>query len=150
MAKHRDIQFAAMPWRIGEGGRRQIMLLTSRETQRWIIPKGWPVKGRKPAEVASQEAYEEAGLIGQIVGKRPLGNFHYQKQLAKRVLLCEVRVFSFRVDRQLDDWPEKSQRETQWFDAGEAATLVLEDGLAGLITRFAGSYVRFVASRKSR
>jgi len=150
MAKHRDIQFAAMPWRIGEGGRRQIMLLTSRETQRWIIPKGWPVKGRKPAEVASQEAYEEAGLIGQIVGKRPLGNFHYQKQLAKRVLLCEVRVFSFRVDRQLDDWPEKSQRETQWFDAGEAATLVLEDGLAGLISRFAGSYVRFVASRKSR
>jgi len=126
------------------------MLLTSRETQRWIIPKGWPVKGRKPAEVASQEAYEEAGLIGQIVGKRPLGNFHYQKQLAKRVLLCEVRVFSFRVDRQLDDWPEKSQRETQWFDAGEAATLVLEDGLAGLISRFAGSYVRFVASRKSR
>jgi 8-oxo-dGTP pyrophosphatase MutT (NUDIX family) len=150
MAKRQDLQFAAMPWRIGEGGRRQIMLLTSRETQRWIIPKGWPVKGRKPAEVASQEAYEEAGLVGQIVGKRPLGNFHYQKQLAKRVLLCEVRVFSFRVERQLDDWPEKDQRETQWFDASEAATMVLEDGLAGLISRFAGASVRFVATRKSR
>src|SRR5580704_4296560 len=128
MAKHRDVQFAALPWRIGEGGRRQIMLLTSRETQRWIIPKGWPMKGRKPAEVASQEAYEEAGLIGQIVGKRPLGNFHYEKQLATRGVLCEVRVFSFRVDRQLDDWPEKSQRETKWFDASEAATLVEEAG----------------------
>ncbi len=150
MAKRQDLQFAALPWRIGEGGRRQIMLLTSRETQRWIIPKGWPMKGRKPAEVASQEAYEEAGLVGQIVGKRPLGNFHYQKQLAKRVLLCEVRVFSFRVERQLDDWPEKDQRETQWFDASEAATMVLEDGLAGLISRFAGASVRFVATRKSR
>jgi 8-oxo-dGTP pyrophosphatase MutT (NUDIX family) len=150
MAKRQDLQFAAMPWRIGEGGRRQIMLLTTRETQRWIIPKGWPMKGRKPAEVASQEAYEEAGLIGQIVGKRPIGNFHYQKQLAKRTLLCEVRVFSFRVERQLDDWPAKSQRVTQWFDASEAAALVLEDGLAGLISRFAGASVRFMASRKSR
>ena len=76
-------QFAALPWRISEGGTRQIMLLTSRETRRWVIPKGWPMKKRKPAEVARQEAYEEAGLIGQIVGKRPVGNFHYEKRLAK-------------------------------------------------------------------
>src|SRR3984885_648182 len=107
MAKHRDVQFAALPWRIGEGGRRQIMLLTSRETQRWIIPKGWPMKGRKPAEVASQEAYEEAGLVGHVVGKRPIGSFHYQKQLTNKERLCQVLVFSYRVDRQLDDWPEK-------------------------------------------
>src|SRR6202161_1860942 len=144
-----DVQFAALPWRIGAGGRRQIMLLTSRETGRWVIPKGWPMKGRKPAEVASQEAYEEAGLIGQIVGKRPLGNFHYQKQLAKQERLCQVRVFSFRVERQLADWPEKAHRGTAWFDAAEAATLVAEGGLAGIIERFAGSQVRFVAFGKS-
>ena len=114
MAKHKfdgTLQFAALPWRIGEGGTRQIMLLTSRETHRWVIPKGWPMKGRKPAEVASQEAYEEAGLIGQVVGKRPLGNFHYEKRLAKRAIICEVRVFLFRVERQLDNWPEKGERE---------------------------------------
>jgi 8-oxo-dGTP pyrophosphatase MutT (NUDIX family) len=144
----RDTQVAALPWRIGEGGRRQVMLLTSRETYRWVIPKGWPIRGRKPAEAASQEAYEEAGLIGQIVGKRPLGSFHYQKQLTKNDRLCQVRVFSFRVERQLDDWPEKPQRETRWFDAIEAATLVEEVGLAGIIERFAGSYVRFVAYRR--
>jgi 8-oxo-dGTP pyrophosphatase MutT (NUDIX family) len=146
MAKRgfRDTQYAALPWRIGEGGIREVMLLTSRETRRWIIPKGWPMKGRKPAEVAAQEAYEEAGLIGQIVGKRPIGNFHYQKQLTKQGRLCQVRVFSFRVERQLDDWPEKQQRETRWFDATEAATLVEEVGLAGIIERFSGSYVRFV------
>lgn len=120
------------------------MLLTSRETQRWVIPKGWPMKKRKPAEVASQEAYEEAGLIGQIVDKRPIGNFHYQKRLAKKALLCQVRVFLFRVERQLDNWPEKGQRETKWFDADEAVNLVDDGGLAEIIERFAGSYVRFV------
>ena len=70
MGKHKydkAIQSAALPWRLSEGGTREVMLLTSRETGRWVIPKGWPMKGRKPAEVASQEAYEEAGLIGHIV-----------------------------------------------------------------------------------
>jgi hypothetical protein len=70
------------------------------------------MKGRKPAETASQEAYEEAGLVGHIVSKRPLGNFHYEKQLAERQILCEVRVFLFRVERQLDDGPERDARET--------------------------------------
>jgi 8-oxo-dGTP pyrophosphatase MutT (NUDIX family) len=141
------LQFAALPWRIGKSGTREILLLTSRETHRWVIPKGWPMKGRKPAEVASQEAYEEAGLIGQVVGNRPLGNFHYEKRLAKKAILCEVRVFLFRVERQLDEWPEKSERETKWVDAKEAAALVEEGALAEIIDRFAGSYVRFVAPR---
>ena len=108
---HLDLQFAALPWRIGEGGLREVMLLTTRETHRWVIPKGWPMKGRKHSEVAAQEAYEEAGLIGQIVGKRPLGNFYYEKRFAKKAIICEVQVFLFRVERQLDDWPEKGQRE---------------------------------------
>jgi len=151
MAKHksRGIQFAVLPWRLNEGGVREVMLLTSRETQRWVIPKGWPMKGRKPAEAAKQEAYEEAGLVGHIVGKRPIGNFHYSKQLAKGEVLCEVRVFLFRVEEQLDEWPEKGQRETKWFDANEAADIVEEGGLAEIICRFAGSYVRFVAFQKS-
>jgi 8-oxo-dGTP pyrophosphatase MutT (NUDIX family) len=146
----RTLQFAALPWRIGSGGLREVMLLTTRETRRWTIPKGWPMKGRKPPEVASQEAYEEAGLIGQIVGQRPLGNFHYEKRLAKKAIICEVRVFLFRVERQLEDWPEKDQRECRWFDAHAAATLVEEGGLAEILDRFAGSYVRFVKPRRGR
>jgi 8-oxo-dGTP pyrophosphatase MutT (NUDIX family) len=142
-----DVQFGALPWRISGGGRREVLLLTSRETHRWIIPKGWPIKGRKPAEVASQEAYEEAGLLGHIVGKRPLGNFHYLKRLMTKERLCQVHVFSFRVERQLDDWPEKAQRETRWFDMTEAVALVEEGGLAGIIGRFAGSYIRFMPYR---
>jgi 8-oxo-dGTP pyrophosphatase MutT (NUDIX family) len=148
--KFRDAkQFAALPWRIGDGSLRQVMLLTSRETRRWVIPKGWPMKGRKPAEVASREAYEEAGLIGQIIGKKPVGSYHYDKRLAKASFLCEVRVFLFRVEQQLDDWPEKDQRVSRWFDADEAAKLVDESGLAEIIDRFAGSATRFMAFSKA-
>jgi 8-oxo-dGTP pyrophosphatase MutT (NUDIX family) len=86
------VQSAALPWRIGEDGMRQVMLLSSRETRRWVIPKGWPMKEKKSAEVASQEAYEEAGLVSQIVGKRPIGRFHYEKRLANGAVLCGVRV----------------------------------------------------------
>lgn len=145
---HNPTQFGALPWRISERGTREVMLLTSRETRRWVIPKGWPMKKRKPAEVASQEAYEEAGLIGQIVGKWPVGNFHYSKRLSKREVLCRVHVFLFRVERQLDDWPEKSQRETRWFDAEEAVEMVDEGGLADIIDRFSGSHMRFIAFHK--
>jgi 8-oxo-dGTP pyrophosphatase MutT (NUDIX family) len=141
-------QFAALPWRLSEGGTRQVMLLTSRDTHRWVIPKGWPMKKRKPHEVACQEAYEEAGLIGHVVDKRPVGTFYYEKRLVKKADLCQVRVFLFRVERQLEDWPEKDQRESKWFDAREASSLVDEGGLADIIQRFAGSYVRFVKFSK--
>jgi 8-oxo-dGTP pyrophosphatase MutT (NUDIX family) len=139
----RAIQFGALPWRISERGTHQVLLLTSRETHRWVIPKGWPMKGRKPAEGASREAYEEAGLIGRIVGKKPVGSFHYEKWLAKNAVLCQVRVFLFRFDRQLDNWPEKKARETRWVDADDAAAMVEEGGLAEIIRRFSGSSVRF-------
>ena len=126
-------QFAALPWRIAESGAREIMLLTSRETHRWVIPKGWPMKRLKPRGVAAREAYEEAGLVGRIIGKRPIGAYHYQKRLPEDRLLCEGLVFSLRVDRQLDNWPEKAQRETRWFGLSEAAALVDEGGLAEVI-----------------
>jgi len=135
--KTRDhVQFAALPFRYGENGRPQIMLLTSRETRRWVIPKGWPMRGRKPREVAAQEAFEEAGLLGTIVGKRPIGSYHYEKQLSPHHgALCEVTVFLFLVERQLEDWPEKAERETRWFELSDAYALVDEGGLAEILRR---------------
>jgi 8-oxo-dGTP pyrophosphatase MutT (NUDIX family) len=112
------------------------MLLTSRKTKRWVIPKGWPMRGRKPREVAAQEAFEEAGLIGTIVGNRPIGSYHCTKQIsAHDHVLCEVSVFLFLVARQLDDWSEKAQRETRWFDPSDAYDLVDEGGLAEILRR---------------
>jgi 8-oxo-dGTP pyrophosphatase MutT (NUDIX family) len=127
------VQFAALPCRIGESGQPQVLLLTSRETRRWVIPKGWPVKGLKPREVAAREAYEEAGLLGTITSKDTIGVYHYEKQLPTEQFLCEVWVFQLWVTQQLDDWPEKSQRETRWFDMPEAAALVDEGGLAEIV-----------------
>jgi 8-oxo-dGTP pyrophosphatase MutT (NUDIX family) len=135
--KRGTTQFAALPWRIGPNGTCQVMLLTSRETRRWIIPKGWPIRGQKPARVAGQEAYEEAGLRGRVVGKRPIGSFHYEKGLPTGRVLCTVKVYLFCVEQQDDDWPEKPQRETRWFDVTEAAEYVEEIGLAEIIRRFA-------------
>lgn len=137
-SKTRDaIQFAALPCRLDGHGTWQVMLLTSRGTGRWIIPKGWPIKGLQPREVAAREAYEEAGLVGRVAGKAPVGTFHYAKQLPGEPLLCEVHVFLMWVDAQLVDWPEKSQRETMWFDMAEAAELVDEAGLAEIMRRLA-------------
>jgi 8-oxo-dGTP pyrophosphatase MutT (NUDIX family) len=140
--KTRDrIQFAALPYRVGANGRVQILLLTSRETRRWVIPKGWPMKGLKPRHVAAREAYEEAGVQGTISGKRAVGVYHYEKRLPDEQLLCEVHVFLLRVSQQLEDWPEKGQRESRWVDVPEAATLVDEGGLAELVrTVFTASH----------
>jgi 8-oxo-dGTP pyrophosphatase MutT (NUDIX family) len=130
------VQFAALPFHFGADGRPRVMLLTSRETKRWVIPKGWPMPGRKPREVAAREALEEAGLVGTIVGKHPVGRYHYEKQLSPgHSILCEVTVYLFQVERQLDDWPEKAQRETKWFEPSDAYALVHEGGLAEILRR---------------
>jgi len=137
MSKHKtrdEEQYAALPFRIDADGKIRVLLLTSRETKRWVIPKGWPMRGKKPREVAAQEAFEEAGLVGTLIGKRPVGNFHYAKEMAPgREILCRVKVFLLRVERQLDDWPERGQRETRWFGADDAAALVDEGGLAEIM-----------------
>jgi 8-oxo-dGTP pyrophosphatase MutT (NUDIX family) len=133
---HREAQFAAIPFKLGADGRAQVLLLTSRETRRWVIAKGWPIRGLKPREVAAREAFEEAGAVGTLVGKRPVGSYHYSKRLPSGDdVLCRVDVFLLHVDHQADDWPEKGQREMLWVDPAQAAEMVLEGGLAELLRR---------------
>ena len=76
----RRVQYAALPYRLNGKTRTEVMLVTSRETRRWIIPKGWPQKGKAPHDSAAREAFEEAGVVG-AVGKRAVGSFPYQKRL---------------------------------------------------------------------
>ena len=71
-------QYAALPWRNAQGF--EILLITSRETRRWVIPKGWPMPGNSPAESAAQEAYEEAGIRGKIA-VQAIGHYGYRKRL---------------------------------------------------------------------
>jgi 8-oxo-dGTP pyrophosphatase MutT (NUDIX family) len=130
-------QYAALPFRYLDS--LEILLISSRDTGRWVIPKGWPMKGRKPHAVAAREALEEAGVVGRI-GKRPLGSYQYVKRLKNGApLLCTVDVYPMMVKRQRDRWREQDQRTYQWFPAEEAATVVEEPELQSLIDDFAWS-----------
>ena len=112
----------------------RVLLLTSRQTGRWVIPKGWPMAGRKPPQAAVREAYEEAGVIGVIVHGGPVGHYRYQKRLRTgKFVTCEVAVFLLRVQTELIDWPERNQRVRAWFSPRVAATLVRERNLAKLL-----------------
>jgi 8-oxo-dGTP pyrophosphatase MutT (NUDIX family) len=125
-------QYAALPLSKHEG-RTMVMLITSRETRRWVLPKGNPEKGLAPHVVAAKEAYEEAGLVGAVM-REAIGTYRYQKRLSgTKVVPCEVKVFPFAVEQQLDDWPEREQRDTRWFTPVEAARLVEESSLAELL-----------------
>ncbi len=133
-------QYAALPWR-GKNG-LEILLASSRGTRRWVIPKGWPMKGRKPYETAAVEALQEAALLGKIE-KTKIGSYRYQKRLRNgAALLCSVDVFPLRVARQRKSWPEKNQRVTEWFTPAEAAELVHEPELSELIKAFAEIFSR--------
>jgi 8-oxo-dGTP pyrophosphatase MutT (NUDIX family) len=125
-------QVAALPLTVGDDGVTRVLLLTSRETKRWIIPKGWPMKGRKPSEAAAQEAREEAGLVGRP-SKKPIGSYTYFKRRDAHFDLCRVDVYVLTLDKQLKTWREKGQREAQWFTLEEAAELVEETGLVALL-----------------
>jgi 8-oxo-dGTP pyrophosphatase MutT (NUDIX family) len=130
-----SLQYAALPYRAHEG--LEFLLITSRETGRWVLPKGWPMKGKKPHACAALEAFEEAGVKGKI-GKRAVGCYRYVKRLPKdAAVACSVDVYPLIVERQMKRWPEQDQRSFGWFSACEAASLVDEDELAILIESFA-------------
>ncbi len=132
---HFGLQFAALPWRRAPA--LEVMLITSRETKRWVIPKGWPMQGRSPADAAAQEAFEEAGLKGPVADEM-IGVYHYDKGLKDGGLLrCRVEVYSMQVESQASTWPEQKQRETRWFPGAVAAARVYEPELQDLIRRFA-------------
>jgi 8-oxo-dGTP pyrophosphatase MutT (NUDIX family) len=129
------IQYAALPFRI-HAGQVWILLITSRGTQRWVIPKGWPMNGLKPQEAAATEAAEEAGIIGEVEDK-PAGSYRYLKQLkGEASTAVQVIVFPFRVQAQAEDWKEQHQRRIEWFRYQKAATLVAEPALRHIIRDF--------------
>ncbi len=133
----RRIQYAALPYRSNGKFELEVMLVTSRGTQRWIIPKGWPKIGLPPHRTAEEEAYEEAGVAGKV-GKKRIGSYSYDKVLkAGLTASCRVQVFALRVTRQHKQWPEQHQRETRWYRPRDAARFVKEPSLRRLIRKFA-------------
>ncbi len=128
-------QYAALPYRIVDGA-VEILLITSRRTHRWIVPKGWPIEGLSPAASAAREALEEAGISGEVQAE-PIGFFHYFKVLRNDINVpCKVDVFAMKVTRQRKNWAEKDARELRWYPLAEAAQTVTEPQLRKLILKF--------------
>ncbi len=131
-----SIQYGALPYRFTQAGSLELLLVTTRQSKRWIVPKGRPIKGLKPAKAAAREAYEEAGIRG-AVEEKSIGSFRFQKTLdGAPNILCEVRVYALKVKQQLRIWPEAPQRTPRWFDPAEALSAVNDAGLKSLISRF--------------
>lgn len=128
-------QVAALPWRETDQG-LEVMLITSRDTGRWVLPKGWPEGEEEFCDAAAREAAEEAGLSGDI-SEREAGRYTYRK--VKRSgpdLPCEVVVYPLKVEEIADRWPERKQRRRAWFSPREAAARVQEEELAALLSAF--------------
>ncbi len=110
-----------------------MLLVTSRETRRWVVPKGWVEKRTSPAEQAAREAFEEAGIRGRIA-ETPIGTYAYPKRLPGGAsVTCKVEVYPLEVDILLDTWPEQEERERRWFTLTEAAAAVQEQELGNLM-----------------
>lgn len=125
-------QVAALPLRVKEG-QVQVLLITSRDTRRWIVPKGWPIKGETSVRAAEIEALEEAGAVGDL-HPDPIGHYSYRKVLSEdEDCLCRVAVFPMRVQRLEKTWKEQSERKRKWFMAKEAAKRVREPELAEIL-----------------
>ncbi len=125
-------QVAALPLRLAKNGAIEILLVTSRDTGRWIIPKGWPSKRLKDSEAAAREAREEAGVKGKIF-RKAIGRYRYIKRELDNAALIEVRVFLLQVSKRCKRWPEKRERRRAWFDVVNAASKVSDPELSILI-----------------
>jgi len=129
-------QYGVLPYRVDAEGKVEILLITSKERRRWVVPKGNPIPFFLNYESAAREAFEEAGVEGRIA-IAPIGAFRYEKRRrADGPAAAVVSVYPMLVTRQAANWPERGQRELRWFSQAEAAAAVDEPELAVIILSF--------------
>lgn len=132
--KHRQV--AALPWR-KRGDMIEVLLVTTRSTRRWVIPKGWPMTDKADHQAAAQEAFEEAGVRGTI-NLQALGQFRYNKVMAsgenRRIA---VTIYDLAVTKEVSVWPEQAQRERRWMSLSQAMQLASDVELVPLLLKFA-------------
>ncbi len=129
-------QSAALCYRL-RGGRPEVLLITTRRSQRWIIPKGWLIDGLSPSQSAEREAWEEAGVLGRC-STVSFGSFTYVKnRRSKGSIFVQVAVFPLHVNRMAADFPEAGQRNCKWLSPQKAAEYVHSRELAVTLREFA-------------
>ncbi|MDO9415593.1 NUDIX hydrolase [Pararhizobium sp.] len=134
------MQYAALCYRLKKkSSALEILVITSRDTGRWVIPKGWPMQGKRAHEVAEREAYEEAGVKGKAQ-KKSIGFYTYQKGLDQGLKIpCKVQVHALEVNDLCKRFPEQGVRTLEWVSYDEAAKRVAEPSLRNLILEFAAT-----------
>jgi 8-oxo-dGTP pyrophosphatase MutT (NUDIX family) len=125
-------QVAAIPFRLDARGDIEVMLVTSRTTRRFIVPKGWPMKGKSGRKAAMIEAQEEAGVLGNIL-KEPAGTYSYWKRLSNRFVRVDVIVYLLETTDELANWQEARKRQRAWLAPADAALLIDEPDLSTLL-----------------
>ena len=130
-------QFAALCFRwIKEQRESRILLISSRDSGRWILPKGWPVNGRTPAQSALLESYEEAGVQGKVYDQC-MGHYSYTKLMGnRRAVACVVGVYPIRVKSLLKKFPERGERRRIWLSPKDAAKMISEPALKPMLRQF--------------
>ena len=132
LQRPKRLQVAALCFR-NQGDDRQVLLVTSRDTGRWIIPKGWPIRGLSSSEAARQEAWEEAGVSEGQMAAKSIRTYTYDKTLSSGLpVAVETMVYSFEVENLKDDFPESQERRRKWFSPSDAASLVRERELKSI------------------
>lgn len=129
-------QVAAIPVRRGDGGAIEVLLITSRETRRWVVPKGWPWRRLEDHDAAAGEAWEEAGVRGRPIPES-IGTFTYDKRKNGDLRPLTVSVYLLEVSEVVETWPEVDERHRQWFSPAEAAERVDEPELRELLRQLA-------------
>ncbi len=109
-----------------------MLLVTSRDTGRWVLPKGWPSRRLEDKDAAAREAKQEAGVVGKISSK-PIGNYRYRKIEGQTSRLVEVSVYVLKVQKEKKRWREQDERERRWFPVAMAARCVRERKLRVLL-----------------
>lgn len=144
-------QIAVLPYRFGgadKDGPTEILLVTSRGTGRWVIPKGNPLTGMDRHASAAIEAEEEAGVLGAVC-PTSIGSYEYRKRRANgAAIMYNVEVFPLAVTRELGEWKEMDERERRWFPLDQAASSVDEPDLQAMIRSFGDRGFR-AAARQS-
>lgn len=126
-------QIAALPMRWDRKDQISVLMVTSRDSGRWVMPKGWEMDGKKPWAAAEIEALEEAGVKG-FISHESIGVYRYPKIMEDgRIVPCVVRVYPMVVEKLLRDWKERKQRKRKWFSPKAAAKRVVEQDLADLL-----------------
>jgi 8-oxo-dGTP pyrophosphatase MutT (NUDIX family) len=135
-SKRLAVQCAAIPYCRAELEEPRILLITSKRTRRWVLPKGWPKAGETLAAAAAREAFEEAGVLGQALCEESVGEYTYDKWIGGGLVACRVAVFALPVAGIARSWPERGQRALRWCSPEQAARLVREPRLGALFAQF--------------